>query len=129
MRYIQGSDRNQTILLPETVDEYIEEDSPVRFIDAYIDKFGYTPIPNRYSFYRNGVALTGVSVLDNEYIDITTVYGETYSYTYLASDNNYQIIEGLQHWSPRSNPTNITVGSSQSSLSCPTNIIGKYNSS
>ena len=41
MRYIQGSDRNQTILLPETVDEYIEEDSPVRFIDAYIDNLDF----------------------------------------------------------------------------------------
>ena len=47
MRYIQGIDRNQTTMLPETVDEYIKEDSPVRFIDAYVDnldlvKFNFT---------------------------------------------------------------------------------------
>ena len=47
MRYIQGIDRNQSTMLPETVDEYIKEDSPVRFIDAYVDnldlvKFNFT---------------------------------------------------------------------------------------
>jgi len=99
------------------------------FIDAYIDKFGYAPIPNRYSFYRNGFALIGVPIHDNEYIDKTAIYGETYSYKYLASDTNYQNIGGLQHWSPRSNPTNITVGSSLSSLFYPTNFNGKYNTS
>jgi transposase len=47
MRYIQGVDRNQSTMLPETVDEYIKEDSAVRFIDAYVDnldlvKFNFT---------------------------------------------------------------------------------------
>lgn len=37
MRYIQGENRNQATMLPEVVDDYIRENNPVRFIDAYID--------------------------------------------------------------------------------------------
>ena len=95
-------------------------------INAYTTKFGYAPDPNRYSFYRNGQALTGVQLTENEYIDATTLIGQTYIYEYLASDANYQIVGGLQHWSPRSLPTTITVGENQSSLSCPSNFKGCY---
>ena len=47
MRYIQSADRNQSTMLPESVDNYIKEDNPVRFIDAYVDnpdlvKFNFT---------------------------------------------------------------------------------------
>ena len=38
MKYIEGRDRHQKIIFPETLDEYIKEDNPVRFIDAYIDQ-------------------------------------------------------------------------------------------
>jgi len=37
MRYVQGTDRNQTTLLPEVIDDYIQDSNPVRFIDAYIN--------------------------------------------------------------------------------------------
>jgi len=37
MRYIQGTDRNQTTLLPEVMEDYVQENNPVRFIDAYIN--------------------------------------------------------------------------------------------
>lgn len=37
MGYISGMNREQVLLLPESVDEYIEENNPVRFIDAYVD--------------------------------------------------------------------------------------------
>lgn len=95
-------------------------------ISAYTTKFGYAPQPNRYSFYRNGQALTGVPYTENEYIDTTTNGQTTYTYKYMASDLNYQTIGRLQHWSPRSLPANITVGENQSSLSSPTNFIGHY---
>jgi transposase len=36
-RYKQGIQRQQGILLPTRVDEYVEEDNPVRAIDAYVD--------------------------------------------------------------------------------------------
>src|SRR5216683_1837265 len=36
MDYIRGVTRNQVILFPETVEDYITEDNPVRFIDALV---------------------------------------------------------------------------------------------
>lgn len=35
--YIQGADRNQVILLPDTLDDYVGGDNEVRAIDAFID--------------------------------------------------------------------------------------------
>ena len=35
--YITGPDRSQSIMFPELVDEYVSEDNPVRFIDAYVN--------------------------------------------------------------------------------------------
>src|SRR3984893_772236 len=35
MDYIRGVTRNQVILFPETVEDYITEDNPVRLIDAF----------------------------------------------------------------------------------------------
>ncbi len=38
MGYIEGQDRNQMILFPETIDEYIREDNPVRVIEEYVEQ-------------------------------------------------------------------------------------------
>src|SRR6185369_17554123 len=35
---LQGSDRLQSHLLPATLEEYVGEDNPVRFLDAFVDK-------------------------------------------------------------------------------------------
>ena len=37
MRYIEGSDRNQSLMFPELIDEYVDETNPVRFIDTFVD--------------------------------------------------------------------------------------------
>lgn len=37
MDYIQGADRYQTTLFPETMDDYISENNPVRIIDFYVE--------------------------------------------------------------------------------------------
>lgn len=37
MAHISGSDRSQLLLLPESVDDYVGADNPVRFIEAFID--------------------------------------------------------------------------------------------
>lgn len=35
--YITGTDRTQSLLLPERVEEYVRDDNPVRFLDAYVN--------------------------------------------------------------------------------------------
>jgi transposase len=37
MTYIKGQDRKQIILLPDYIDDLVEQDNPVRVIDAFID--------------------------------------------------------------------------------------------
>ena len=37
MRHITGEDRHQATLLPDTLDEYVAADHPVRVIDAFVD--------------------------------------------------------------------------------------------
>jgi transposase len=37
MAHISGHDRSQTLLFPESVDDYVGPDNPVRFIDAFVD--------------------------------------------------------------------------------------------
>lgn len=37
MSFIEGVNRNQLVMFPESLDEYIAEDNPVRFVDAFVD--------------------------------------------------------------------------------------------
>ena len=37
MAHITGHDRSQTLLLPESLEDYVGPDNPVRFIDAFVD--------------------------------------------------------------------------------------------
>ncbi len=37
MRYIEGADRSQALLLPEAVEDYVGADNPVRFVDVFVD--------------------------------------------------------------------------------------------
>jgi transposase len=36
MKHIEGIDRNQLILMPDAIQDYISEDNPVRFLDEYV---------------------------------------------------------------------------------------------
>src|ERR671937_2841347 len=36
-RFIEGADRNQSTLLPECLDDWIDESNPVRVVDAFVD--------------------------------------------------------------------------------------------
>jgi len=38
MKYIQGTPREQAILFPETINKYVDDDNPVRFIDAFVEQ-------------------------------------------------------------------------------------------
>ena len=37
-RYVEGQDRSQVTLFPESLDEYIAEDNPVRVVDVFVDE-------------------------------------------------------------------------------------------
>ncbi len=41
-RFVEGEDRNQVTLLPECLDDYIDEDNPVRVIDVFIEELNLT---------------------------------------------------------------------------------------
>ncbi len=49
MSYIKGINRNQTLLFPEVIEDYIEEDNPVRFIDAYVDSLDLVELEFKYA--------------------------------------------------------------------------------
>jgi transposase len=36
-RFLEGADRGQSTLLPECLDDWIDEENPVRVIDAFVD--------------------------------------------------------------------------------------------
>jgi transposase len=36
-RFIEGADRDQATLLPACLEDWIEEDNPVRVIDVFVD--------------------------------------------------------------------------------------------
>ncbi len=54
-RYIHGSDRSQVTLLPECLDDYIDEDNPVRVVDVFVDELDLTEL----GFERVAPAITG----------------------------------------------------------------------
>lgn len=37
-RFIEGCDRRQQLFLPDCVDDYVGEDSPVRIVDVFVDE-------------------------------------------------------------------------------------------
>ena len=38
MTYIEGDNRDQELLLPDSLENYVSEDNPVRFIEGFVDK-------------------------------------------------------------------------------------------
>ena len=55
MKYIKGEDRNQIILFPESIDDYISEDNPVRVIEEYVEQLNL----QKLGFTRSICAPTG----------------------------------------------------------------------
>lgn len=43
MSYIERESRCQSVLLPDLLDDYITEDNPVRFLDAFARTLGFLP--------------------------------------------------------------------------------------
>ena len=55
MNFIRGIPREQAVLFPERLDDYVGEDNPVRFIDAFVDDLDLSGL----GFQRTQPALTG----------------------------------------------------------------------
>ncbi len=49
MSHIEGLARNQLILFPESIDDYIEEDNSVQFIEAFVDSLNLEELGFKYS--------------------------------------------------------------------------------
>jgi transposase len=47
--HVDGVHRKQTILFPDTLDEYVDEENPVRFIDAFIDSLDLQKLGFKHS--------------------------------------------------------------------------------
>ena len=43
MKFIEGYDRTQTLLFPQSLDAYIDADNEVRLIDLFVDSLGKLP--------------------------------------------------------------------------------------
>ena len=68
-QFIEGLDRQQTMLLPEYLDDYVDENSPVRAIDAFADMldlaalgFNVLPAVTGRPGYHPGVDAADLSV-------------------------------------------------------------------
>lgn len=55
MGYIEGESRDQRVMFPAVIDDYITEDNPVRFIDAFADNLDLDEL----GFQRSQPASTG----------------------------------------------------------------------
>lgn len=54
-RYIEGDCRSQSVLFPESLDEYISDDNPVRVVDIFVEELSLSEL----GFERSNPADTG----------------------------------------------------------------------
>ena len=47
--HVNGTHRDQTVLFPNTVDQYVEKENPVRFIDAFVDSLNLEKLGFKHS--------------------------------------------------------------------------------
>jgi transposase len=71
MEFIKGEDREQAILFPESIDDYVDEDSAVRVIDAFINSLDLSKL----GFVRHEPNETGRPPYDPKDILKLYVYG------------------------------------------------------
>ena len=74
MAYKKGEDRRQRTLFPDCIDDYVEQDSPVRLMDAFVDRLDM----EKLGFQRFVPADTGAPGYDPR--DLLKLY--TYGYYY-----------------------------------------------
>ena len=47
--HVTGTNRNQTVLFPDTIDQYVDKENPVRFIDAFTDSLNMEKLGFKHS--------------------------------------------------------------------------------
>ena len=47
--HVEGLNRNQTALFPETLEGYVDKENPVRFIDAFVDSLNLEKLGFKHS--------------------------------------------------------------------------------
>ena len=55
MNHISGLDRHQVLLLPESIEDYVSAENPVRFLDAFVSSLDLHAL----EFARAKTAATG----------------------------------------------------------------------
>lgn len=71
MEHIRGTPREQITLFPEAIDDYITEENPVRFIDAFVDKVDTVMLGFKHAI----LATTGTPPYDPKDLLKLYVYG------------------------------------------------------
>jgi len=52
-RFVEGTDREQGTLFPECLDDWIDENNPVRVIDAFVETLDLTTCADSYAAYSD----------------------------------------------------------------------------
>ena len=47
--HVEGLNRNQTALFPDTLEGYVDKENPVRFIDAFVDSLNLEKLGFKHS--------------------------------------------------------------------------------
>jgi len=71
MKYIEGEDRTQITLLPDSIEEYVSEDNPVRVIDAFVNSLDMEAL----GFKRSEPNITGRPSYDPRDLLKLYIYG------------------------------------------------------
>ena len=75
MAYKKGENRKQRVLFPECIDEYVGQDAPVRFFDAFVDSLDM----EKLGFIRSTPAETGTPGYDPRDLMKLYIYGYFYA--------------------------------------------------
>jgi transposase len=74
MGHIQGTHRHEEILFPERLDDYIAEENPVRFLEAFVDALDLATL----GFQRATAAATGRPASQPGDLLTLYLYGDLY---------------------------------------------------
>ena len=87
MSFIKGTSRSDVLLLPEAIDDYITDDNPVRFIDAFVEGLDLEEL----GFSRTTPAHTGRPAYDP--VDLLKLY----IYGYINRTRSSRLLEKESH--------------------------------